>query len=253
MLVKSVPVGGQHLRIENGQLTRKGVPHGPDPINEVAIEWALRLKEAGQVDKVIAISMGPDEAKEALRGALARRCDVVQLIQDPKLVQSDVRTTAYVLAAAIRKSGARLAFFGNESLDGSSGAVPAAVATLLDWPLISLARTLTLGEGTVRARRDLGASPELVEADLPAVVSFVAGGVDPRYPKLKMTLQARLAPIPAVNLDALGVEISGSGTREKVVRLEATAVAAKSTRIITADVAVDELERIVKEAQTARG
>lgn len=244
-----MPVGGQHLRIDQGQLTRKGVPHGADPINEVAVEWALRLRESGHAGKVIAISMGPDGANDALRGALARGCDEVVWVHDPTLAGSDVRTTARVLAAAIRRSGARLAFLGNESLDGSSGTVPAAVATLLDWPLISLARTLQLLPTAIRARRDLGNRPELVEADLPAVVSIVAGGVDPRYPKLKMALQARHAPIRTLGLKELDLALPNPATRERVLRLETSLAGARSTRIVTSETAVDELERIVKEAR----
>jgi electron transfer flavoprotein beta subunit len=253
VLVKSVPIGGQSLRVDAGGLTRKGVAHGLDPINEVALEWALRLRESGDGGPVTAITMGPVDAKDALRSCLGRGADALLHVLDPQLQGADVRTTALVLAAAVRHANADLVLVGNESLDGSSGATPSAVAAFLGRPLVSLARTLELRAGAVRCHRDLGPGPEQVEASLPALVSVVAGGVEPRYPKLKDVLRARSAQIPTIGLPGLGVELAAGRARERVVRLDVVPRRPKATLIVAPARGIDELERLLRPMEATHG
>jgi electron transfer flavoprotein beta subunit len=150
--------------------------------------------------------MGAAEADAAVRRMLAMGADDGLLVCDDALREADVRATARVLAAAIQHTGVNLAVFGNESADGSSGTVPAAVAAVLDWPLLSLARVATLEATTIRCERDLAMGTELAETELPAIVSFVAGSVDPRYPTLNDVLGARARSVPQISLASLGVE-----------------------------------------------
>ena len=247
VLVKSVPIGGRFLRIENGRLSREGVAHGLDPINEVCIEWALQARSLGTLSRVSAIAMGPDLAADSLRRALAMGCDDAMLIADPKLSGAGVRLTAQALAAAVHRAGVGLALFGNESLDGSSGTVPSAVATILDWPLLSLARTATIKNGTLRGSRDMGAGAEVAEVELPAVVSFVAGGVDPHYPKLKEIFTARKAPLAKIGLNDLSVNAAEFPPGERVIGLvEAPESARRVTRVMNAEEGVDELIHLLE-------
>lgn len=215
--VKHVPVGGAFLRVAEGGLTRDGVSHGIDPLNEVAVEWALQAREAGAADRVVVISLGPPTAVEALRRALAMGADEAVLVTDPAFAGSDVRATARTLAAATERCGATLLVTGYESLDGSSGAVPAAVATILDWPLISRFATGVLADGALRAMRDTGTGPTTVEVALPAVVSIVEGHVQPRFPRLKDVVRTRgVEPTTWSGAD-LGVQPTAGG--ERVIEL----------------------------------
>ncbi len=240
VFVKSVPLGGRFLRIEGATLTRSGVPHGLDPINEVSIEWALLQREAGALDEVVAVAMGPEGAATALRRCLALGCDRGVLICDDALVGAGVGMTARALAGATRWLDSTLCLFGNESLDGSSGTIPAAVAALLGWPLVSLARSATMDEGTFRAERDLGSGPEIAQAKAPLVASFVAGGIAPRYPKLKDTLRAKSVEVVRLNAADLGVtDVVASG--ESSLRLEPLPQAAVQSRVAGLEEGLDEL------------
>jgi electron transfer flavoprotein beta subunit len=235
VLVKAVPVGGQFLRVVDDALVRDGVPHGLDPLNEVALEFALDARRSGALDDVVAICMGPDSAVDALRRALAVGADSVLHIADPGLVGADVRTTARVLAAAIRHADAGLALFGYESADGSSGMVPSAVAALLDRPLISRARDGSVVDGLVTASRDVGAGTEVASAELPAVVSVVDGGITPSYPTLKQVLRARKADIPTIDLAGLGIDLSLTHSRERVTGLRPVPARARERTVMGVD------------------
>jgi electron transfer flavoprotein beta subunit len=253
VLVKSVPIGGRFLRIEDERLTRSGVLHGLDPINEVPVEWAVRAREAGSIDRVVALMMGPPDASDAVRRAIALGCDEGIIVTDELLAGAGIRATAVALAAAVKSTGASLALFGNESLDGSSGAVPSATATLLDWPLISLARTASLEAGVFRAERDLGMGPEIAEASLPVVASFVAGGVEPRYPKIKELSAARkveLKKFTAADLEILSSISSG----ETVLRLEKIDEGiSRRTSVVGLEEGVDEITRLLISAGSIDG
>lgn len=223
VLLKSVPLGGQPLRVVDGALTRNGLPHGIDPVNEVALEWALRLRAAGQLASVTAITMAPADAKDTLRRALAMGCDEVMHVTDPRLEGADVRTTARVLAAAVRRLHAELALFGYESLDGSSGLVPAAVAAFLERSLISRGRTLAALGGRVSVERDVGSGSERVATDLPAVVSLTEGGAIPRYPTVRDVLGARARDVTTVDLHGLGLDAAPTTWADRVIGLDRVA------------------------------
>ncbi|HEX9888560.1 MAG TPA: electron transfer flavoprotein subunit beta/FixA family protein [Nitriliruptorales bacterium] len=237
--VKHVPVGGAFLRVQSGGLTRDGVSHGIDPLNEVAVEWALQAREAGAADRVVAISLGPPAAVDALRRALAMGADEAVLVTDPTFAGADVRATARALAAATERSGARLLVAGYESLDGSSGAVPAAVAASLGWPLVSRFSAGAIHGGALRATRDLGAGPTTIEVDLPAVVSIVEGHVTPRFPKLKDVVRTRSVQPTTYSGADLGLSLPTSG--ERVVDLVEVAQPPREPTILDLEAGIEEL------------
>lgn len=234
VLVKSVPVAGGHLRPDGDRLTREGAVHGLDPVNEVAVEWSVAVRDSGAVSEIVAVTMGPDGAADALRRSLAMGCDRAVHVEDPSLVGADVRRTAAVLAATVEQVGADIVVLGSESLDGSSGAVPAAVATALGRPLLSRVRTASLVGATVTAERDHGRGSERVSSPVPVVVSFVEGGIDVRYPKLREVLAARSAPLEHRSAADLGVETSRTDG-ERVVRVEALDVRPRTPLRTTLD------------------
>jgi electron transfer flavoprotein beta subunit len=239
VLVKAVPVGGQSLRVVDGQLVRDGVPHGIDPLNEVGLELALAARRSGALDEVVAVSMGPESAADALRRALAAGADDVLHVADAGLAGADVRRTADVLAAAVRRLDACLAVFGYESADGSSGVVPSAVAALLDWPLVSRVRHATVDSDVVTAERDLGIGPEVAVTRLPAVLSVVDGAIEPAYPTLKQVLRAKHAELPVVTLDDLGTPSAEHRPGERVVGLRRVATTHRQPVVLSLDEGLD--------------
>lgn len=237
--VKHVPVGGAGLRIDEDRLTRDGVSHGLDPINEVALEWALQARETGWAHRVIAMTLGPSEAIDSLRRALSMGADEAVLVTDEALAGADVRTTARVLAAVAVRLGAVVLLTGYESMDGSSGAVPAAAAATLGWPLASRLADGEMTGTSVSGTRDLGAGPETVEVPLPAVIAMAEGEIVPRYPKLRDVLRTKNAQATRFSADDLGVAIADDG--ETVLRMIAVPRVPKEPRVVGLDEGVAEL------------
>jgi electron transfer flavoprotein beta subunit len=241
--VKHVPVGGGFLRPDSGHLSREGVSHGPDPVNEVALEWSVRARETGSATRVVATSLGPPDATETLRRASAMGADELVLVTDPSLRGADVRTTARVLAAVARRVAADLVAAGYESLDGSSGAVPAATAAILDWPVVSRCTDAQLTGRTLSGVRDLETGPEAFEVDLPVVASFVTGQISPRYPKLKDLLGSSSAEPTTLSATDLEVALAASG--ETTIGLVAQPQPARQRRVVGAAEGIRELVELL--------
>ncbi|MDT7570140.1 MAG: electron transfer flavoprotein beta subunit [Actinomycetota bacterium] len=231
VLVKSVPSGGESLRVTPAGLSREGVTHAIDPLNEVGIEWALRQRELGTCDHVVAVLMGPPDAGEALRRALSMGADDALHVSDPALTGADVRMTARVLAAAVQRTRADVVVCGYESLDGSSGTVPAALAAALDWPLISRAKTAAFDGDHLQATCDRGRGPELWRTSGPAVLSLVDGDILPRYPKVGDMLRTRSRVIPVLGVIELHPGWVPPTSRERVIGLETVPVPSRNPRI----------------------
>lgn len=241
--VKSVPVGGGELRIVDAGLTRDGVSHGIDPLNEVSLEWALRARELGVVDRVVAVAMGPASASDALRQAIALGADEAVLVSDPTLVGADVRTTGRVLAAVASRLSAWAVVTGYESADSSSGAVPAVIAAALGWPLLSRVGDAQLDAAGLRAMRDLGGGPETVRVEGRFVMSMVEGHIAARYPKLKAVMAARNAPLIAWTATDLEVAATTPALRSESLR-EVTQPA-KHARVLSFDDGVTYLAAVL--------
>jgi electron transfer flavoprotein beta subunit len=188
-----------------------------NPYDEYAVEEALLIKEAAG-GEVTVLCMGPDDATDAVRKALAMGADDAVLVTDPALAGSDAQATAAVLAAAIKTVPCDLALFGCRSTDGETGAVPAAVAELLDMPLLSSLSKVEVDDATVRVHRETDEGYVAYTCPTPAVISVVKGINEPRYPSMKGIMTAKKKPIAhndvaAIGLDATGVGLAGAKTR----------------------------------------
>jgi electron transfer flavoprotein beta subunit len=212
-LVKDVPAEPD-MPSEDG-------PRALDQINEVALEWALRQRSAGNAHSVVSIAMGPPEAAESLRRTLAFGADEVLLMSDPALAGADIRQTARALAAAIAHVGATIAVLGYESSDSSSGVVPSAVAAVLGWPVLSrVGEAAWNADGTLDVDRDAGHGRQSLRVRPPVILSFVEGRIEPRYPALRDVLRARTARIGEIDHAQLCPLGSDSPHNERVVRTE---------------------------------
>src|SRR5437879_10585725 len=172
------------------RLVREGVDLVLDPGDEHGVEAGLQLieKDAGEVT---VISMGPPKAVDAIRRALAMGAHRGILITDTALENSDAISTARAIAAAIKGQSYDLIICGTESTDGSSGAVPAQLAELLELPLLSFAKKLAVADGKAKIDRQTDEGYDVVEAPLPAVVTVPGGINEARYPALRGIMQAK--------------------------------------------------------------
>jgi electron transfer flavoprotein beta subunit len=157
--------------------------------------------------------MGGENAKEALKHALAMGCSEAILISDPSLGAADSQATARVLAAAIQKvGGVDLAFFGRQAIDGDQGVTAAQTARVMSWPLLSLVSKITMdpGAGSIQVERSIEEGRQIVESKLPAVISVVKDIGEPRYPSFMGIRKASRATIPTWSLADLGISAPAS-------------------------------------------
>lgn len=206
--VKQVPDSAARIVVEDGKVTWGDAPLVINPWDEYAVEAALLQQEA-HGGEVIVISAGGEEAKEALKHALAMGCGSAILISDPALSGADSLVTSQVLAAAIEKiGGVDLAFFGRQAIDGDMGVTAAQTARVLGWPaltLVSKISALDASARTIRVERSIEEGRQIVESRLPAVVSVVKDIAEPRYPSFMGIRKASRAEIPVWSLTDLNL------------------------------------------------
>jgi electron transfer flavoprotein beta subunit len=204
--VKQVPDSAAKVVVEDGQITWGDAPLVINPWDEYAVETALVQAEEHGAD-VIAVSIGGESAKEALKHALAMGCNEAILISDPELEGLDSLSTAKVLAAAVQKVGdVQLAFFGRQAIDGDVGVTAAQTARVLGWPaftLVSAISKLDPDSGTIRVERSIEEGRQIIEGNLPGVVSVVKDIGEPRYPSFMGIRKASRANIPTWTLTDL--------------------------------------------------
>jgi electron transfer flavoprotein beta subunit len=185
-------------------LKREGVEGALDPGDEFGVEAGLQLADA-QGGEVTIVSMGPEAALAGVRKALSMGAHKAVLVSDDGLRGSDALVTARVLAAAIRRAEFDVVIAGVESTDGYTGTLPMTLAGLLGVPSVTFARKLDVADGKVRVERQTELGYDVVEADLPVVITVTAGATNPRYPTLKGIMQAKQKPVERLGVGDLGL------------------------------------------------
>src|ERR687892_996821 len=204
--IKQVPATSAEKRYTSDfRLDRASVESIINPLDEYAIEQALRLLEAGSVESVSYLSMGPEQASEALRRALAMGGDEAYLVSDPALAGADEWSTARVLATALDRLAPDVALMGMASDDARGSAVPGAVAAMRGLPLLSYGSELSLADGAARIRRLSATGYDILEAPLPVVASVTDQVGEPRYASLKGIMAAKRKPLETWSLADLGL------------------------------------------------
>ncbi|UCF60232.1 MAG: electron transfer flavoprotein subunit beta/FixA family protein [Anaerolineaceae bacterium] len=207
--VKQTPDTAAIVTVEDGVVSWGDAPVVLNPWDEYAVEEALRIKEA-HGGEITAISLGPEDAKEALKQALAMGCDQAILISDPVFAGADTLVVSKILAASIDKiEGTDLVIFGRASVDSDTGVTGPQVARRLGWPALSLVAAISSldPEGkTIAVERMLDEGRQLVSSPLPAVVSVVKEINEPRYPSFMGIRKASRAEIPLWTAAELGLD-----------------------------------------------
>lgn len=208
--VKHVP--GGHLRIEpgSGRLDRS-TPGELNRVDKNAVEEALRLKESGAAQEVVAVSVGPPEAAESLRTVLGMGADRAVLVSDASIAGSDLVATASVLARTLERESAELVVFGQQTSDGGGGLLWAAVGELLARPYVAQAGQLSVDTDRVTINRQTEYGDEVLEASLPLLVSVTDSINEPRYTSLKGMMAAKRKPLETLTAGDLGLAATQAG------------------------------------------
>jgi electron transfer flavoprotein beta subunit len=177
-----------------------------NPFCEIAVEEAVRLKEKGAASEVVAVSVGPTQAQETLRTALAMGADRAILVQTDQDLEP--LAVAKVLKAVIGEENPELVLMGKQAIDGDNNATGQMLAALLDWPQAAFASKVEIADGTLRVKREVDGGLETVESQLPAVVTTDLRLNEPRYATLPNIMKAKKKPLDVVRPDALGVDVA---------------------------------------------
>jgi len=228
VLVKEVPdtYGDRTLNLETGLADRGAGEVVLDEIGERSLEVALSYADANAGTEVVVVSMAPESAQATVRKGLAMGAGSAVQVVDDALRGADLRLTAQVLAAAIRRTGFDLVIAGNQSTDGTGGVIPAMVAELLGVPHATALTSVEISEGSVRGTRAADDGVATVSAPLPAVISITEALPDARFPNFKGIMAAKKKPFETLSLADLGITVDETGQPWSIV----TSVAAKPPR-----------------------
>ncbi len=210
--VKYVPdaTGDRHFA-DDLTVDRDDVDGLLSELDEYAVEQALQIADEADDAEITVLTVGPEDAKDALRKALSMGADKAIHVEDDDLHGTDAIGTSLVLAKAIEKAGFDLVISGMASTDGTMGVVPALLAERLGVPQVTLLSEVSVEDGVVKGRRDGDSASEQLEASLPAVVSVTDQSGEARYPSFKGIMAAKKKPVAAWDLSDLGLEAEEVG------------------------------------------
>jgi electron transfer flavoprotein beta subunit len=211
--VKQTPSTTAVFTVQNGRVSWDdpgGKPNILNPWDEYSVEEAILLNEKHGGDAV-ALTVGPEESKEALKTCLAMGCTEAILVDDPAFAGSDTLGTARILAAAIQKiGGVQVALFAKQAIDGDTGQTAVQTARKLGWtPLtfVSAVKALDPAAGIITVERLVEEGRETVTTRLPVVIAVVKEINEPRYPSFMGIRKANRAEIPVWS--AADLELNG--------------------------------------------
>lgn len=231
VLVKHVPDAQLDRHLNGEDYTMDRAESILSELDEYALEAALQLTEAhggkGAGHQVIALSMGPAGAANAIKKSLQIGATEGVHLKDDALAGSDAAATSLALAAAIRHLGSDspvdLVLAGMASTDGETSLVPAQLAERLDLPQVTFSSELEISDGRIIARRDSDTHYDTVEASLPAVVSVTDQINEPRFPNFKGIIAAKRKTITTLTLADIGLspsEVGMSGSWTAIEKAE---------------------------------
>jgi electron transfer flavoprotein beta subunit len=212
-----------------------------NPFCEIAVEEAVRLKEKGVATEVVIVSIGPAQAQETIRTALAMGGDRGILIQSDTDVEP--LAVAKLLAAVAKEEGAEVVLMGKQAIDGDNNAVGQMLSTLLDWPQATFASKVEIGGGKAVVTREVDGGLQVLEVDLPAVITADLRLNEPRYASLPNIMKAKKKEIAAKTTADYGVDVSP--------RLKVLKVAEPAKR--SAGIKVENAAELVTKLKTEAG
>lgn len=189
---------------------RVGVEGLLSELDEYAVEQALQVVEASE-GEVTVLTVGPEQAADAVRKALQMGADAGVHVKDDALHGSDAFATSLVLAEALKKMEFDFVFFGMASTDGSMGVIATLVADRLGLPAVTFASEIKVDGSTVTIRRDGDSATQTIQASGPLVVSVTDQTGEARYPSFKGIMAAKKKPVEEWSLADLGIDPSQVG------------------------------------------
>jgi electron transfer flavoprotein beta subunit len=221
VLVKQVPDTESLIEIADDgvSIKRQDIKWVMNPYDEIAVEEALRIREA-KGGSVTVVSMGGQKAIETIRTALAMGADKGIHINDPAAEGSDALATAKILAAACKQIPFELIIAGHRAVDEDNYQVAAGVAEFLGIPQVSMVIKAELLDGKIKCQRTIEGGTVTVEASLPALFTTQRGLNEPRYASLPGIMKAKKKPVDARTIADLGIDPATVGAANRRVKIK---------------------------------
>ncbi|UZF90471.1 electron transfer flavoprotein subunit beta/FixA family protein [Bosea sp. NBC_00550] len=177
-----------------------------NPFDEIAVEEALRLKEAGKATEVVVVSIGPAQAAETIRTGLAMGADRGILVKVDGIVEP--LAVAKLLQKLVEQEGPGLVILGKQAIDDDANQTGQMLAALLGWPQGTFASKVELGADNVDVTREVDGGLQTVSLKLPAIVTTDLRLNEPRYASLPNIMKAKKKPLDETTAETLGVDVS---------------------------------------------
>jgi electron transfer flavoprotein beta subunit len=177
-----------------------------NPFDEIAVEEAVRLKEQGKATEVVAVSIGPQQAGETLRTALAMGADRGILVKTDAVVEP--LAVAKILAQVVAQEKPDLVIMGKQAIDDDANQTGQMLAALLGWPQGTFAFKVAVGEGSIDVTREVDGGLQTVALKLPAIVTTDLRLNEPRYASLPNIMKAKKKPLDETSPETLGVDVA---------------------------------------------
>ena len=206
--VKRVVDYNVKVRVKSDQsgVELAGVKMSINPFDEIAVEEAVRLKEAGVATEVVAVSCGTSACQETLRSALAMGADRAILVESDAELQP--LAVAKLLKAVADREQPQMVICGKQAIDDDANQTGQMLAALMGWPQATFASKVAVGEGVVAVTREIDGGLETVELKLPALVTADLRLNEPRYATLPNIMKAKKKPLDVLAAAGLGVDIT---------------------------------------------
>jgi len=212
-----------------------------NPFDEIAVEQAIRLKEAGTATEIVAVSIGPDQSQETIRTALAMGAD--RGIHVPASHDTEPLAVAKILKALVDKEAPGLVILGKQAIDDDSNQTGQMLSALLGWPQATFASGVEIAGDALNVIREVDGGLEHISSKLPAVITVDLRLNEPRYASLPNIMKAKKKSLDQVSLDDLGVDAS---QRLTVVKVEEPPAREAGITVASVSELVDKLKNEAK-------
>ena len=193
------------VKSDNSGVETENVKMSMNPFDEIAVEEAVRLKEKGDANEVLVVSIGNDQAQETIRSALAIGADRGILVKTKKVLEP--LAISKILSNLAKKEQIDLAILGKQAIDDDCNQTGQMLAALLDWPQATFASKIEVKEKTLEVTREVDEGLETIEVSIPAIVTCDLRLNEPRYASLPNIMKAKKKPIEQINASDLGVDV----------------------------------------------
>ncbi len=229
------------VKSDNSGVETANVKMSMNPFCEIAVEEAIRLKEAGKADEVILVSIGNKSAQETLRTGLAMGGDRAIHVSTEDAVEP--LGVAKILAALIEKEQAGLVIMGKQAVDNDYNQTGQMLAALTNWSLATFCSKLELGDTAIEATREIDGGLQVLSLPMPAILTVDLRLNEPRYASLPNIMKARKKPIDVLSIADVGVD---AAPRLTVTRVEEPPARAAGVLVDSVEELVDKLRNEAK-------